>query len=299
LTAYDLGSSLGGELGGVRAAVALEDMETFGSGLDHSEGICLAPDGNLYVGGEAGQLYQVNDDGAVMELLSTGGFLLGLAADHESRIYAIDLTAKCVWRIDPRDWSKEIWAEGFDVPNWGAFDSEGNYFISDSGGWGAADGKIWRIPPGGRPELWSSESCNFPNGLALSPNCSSLYVLESLPAALVEIPIEANGSAGRRRLLCKMGISVPDGIALAENGSFYIACYRPDAIFRWHPTDGLSIFAEDPRGTVLSAPTNVVFTGTDRDVIVVPNLGRWHLTRIKAGVRGVSLNYPTREQLSG
>jgi sugar lactone lactonase YvrE len=286
-------------LGAASAAVALDDMEMFGSGLDHSEGICLAPDGNLYVGGEAGQLYRVDPDGAVVELLTTGGFLLGLAADRESRIYAIDLTAKCVWRIDPRDSSKEIWAEGFGVPNWGAFDSDGNYFISDSGGWGASDGKIWRISPGGKPEVWSSESCNFPNGLALSPDCSHLYVLESLPAALVEIPIEADGSAGSRRLLCDMGVSVPDGVALAEDGSFYIACYRPDAIFRWHPADGLTVFAEDPRGTVLSAPTNAVFTGPRRDVIVVPNLGRWHLTRIKVGVRGVQINYPTRAQLRG
>jgi gluconolactonase len=299
LTGYDPGSSLADELSGAPPAVALDDMEMFGSGLDHSEGICLAPDGNLYVGGEAGQLYRVAHDGGVVELLSTGGFLLGLAADHESRIYAIDLAAKCVWRIDPRDASKEIWAEGFDVPNWGAFDSEGNYFISDSGSWGATNGKIWRIPSGGKPEVWSSESRNFPNGLALSPDCSRLYVLESLPAGLVEIPIEADGSAGRRRLLCDLGMSVPDGIAVAEDGSFYIACYRPDAILRWHPTDGLTVFAEDPRGTVLSAPTNAVFTGSDRDVIVVPNLGRWHLTRIKVGVRGVPLNYPTREQLCG
>jgi gluconolactonase len=286
-------------LGAAPAAVALDELEIFGSGLDHSEGICLAPDGNLYVGGEAGQLYRVDDDGTVTELLSTGGFLLGLAADADSRIYAIDLVSRCVWRIDPRDASKEVWADGFDVPNWGAFDSDGNYFITDSGGWGAATGRIWRIPPGGRPELWSVESRNFPNGLALSPDCSSLYVLESLPGALVEIPIEADGLAGPRRLLCDMETSVPDGIALAEDGSFYIACYRPDTIFRWHPDDGLTVFAEDPRGTVLAAPTNVVFTGDDRDVIVVPNIGRWHLTRIKTSTRGVPLNYPTSRQLLG
>jgi gluconolactonase len=277
--------------------VALDDMEEFASGLDHSEGICLAPDGNLYVGGEAGQLYRVGGDGTVVELLRTDGFLLGLAADRESRIYAIDLVFKCVWRIDPRDSSKELWAEGFDVPNWGAFDSQGNYFISDSGAWGASSGAIWRIPPGGRPELWSRESCNFPNGLALSPDCSRLYVVESLPGALVEIPIEVDGSAGRRRMLCDMAEAVPDGVALAEDGSFYIACYRPDTIFRWHPTNGLTVFAEDPRGTVLAAPTNVVFTGADRDVIIVPNLGRWHLTKIKASASGVPLNYPTRKQL--
>ena len=82
------------------------------------------------------------------------------------------------------------------------------------------------------------------------------------PALSSRYRSKPDGSAGRRRPLCDMGMSVPDGVALAEDGSFYIACYRPDAIFRWHPADGLTVFAEDPRGTVLSAPTNVVFTGT-------------------------------------
>src|SRR5207244_8545119 len=61
--------------------VGLEQMETFAVGLDHAEGICLAPDGHLYVGGEAGQLYRIEADDSVTELLSTGGFMLGLAAD--------------------------------------------------------------------------------------------------------------------------------------------------------------------------------------------------------------------------
>ena len=42
--------------------VDIESLETFAEGLDHAEGITLAPDGHLYVGGEAGQLYRIEDD---------------------------------------------------------------------------------------------------------------------------------------------------------------------------------------------------------------------------------------------
>jgi gluconolactonase len=183
------------------AAVPLESLETFAHGLDHPEGICVTPDGRLYVGGEAGQLYRVEDDGSITEVLSTGGFMLGLAADGEGRVYAIDNGAKCVWRIDPEGGTKECWAQGppgrpFVTPNWGAFDDAGNYYLSDSGDWGGANGCLWRLPPGGEPKLWSDEVTNFPNGLALAADGSSLYVLESLPGALVEVPIEADGSAG-------------------------------------------------------------------------------------------------------
>lgn len=274
----------------------------FAFGLDHAEGICLAPDGHLYLGGEAGQLYRIEDDERVVELLSTGGFMLGLAADAASRIYAIDNDAKCVWRIDPRERTSEVWAKGpeerpFNVPNWGAFDADGIYYLSDSGDWGAANGCLWRIQPAGSPEIWDDRTRNFPNGLAVAPDGSRLYVLESLPGALVEIEIEGDGSAGRRTILCDLDPAVPDGIALGDDGAFYIACYRPDAVYRWHPVDGLSTLAEDVRGTVLAAPTNVVFAGPHLDEIVVPNLGRWHLTRIRADIRGVPLNYPTCDQL--
>ena len=284
------------------SAVQLDSLETFAHGLDHPEGICVTPDGRLYVGGEGGQLYRVEADGSIVEVLSTGGFMLGLAADGEGRIYAIDNAAKCVWRIEPETGARERWAEGppgrpFATPNWGAFDADGNYYLSDSGDWGSANGCLWRIPPGGEPELWSDEITNFPNGLALAADGSTLYVLESLPGAFVEVPIEADGSAGERRLLCDLDPAVPDGVALTEDGAFYIACYRPDAVYRWRPDDGLSLVAEDPRGTVLAAPTNIVFTGENRDVMLVPNIGRWHITRFPAGARGIPLEYPSRSRL--
>ena len=284
------------------AALQLESLETFAHGLDHPEGICTTPEGHIYVGGEAGQVYRIEQDGGFTEILSTGGFVLGLAADGDGRIYAIDSAAKCVWRVEPEQATKELWAEGladrpFTSPNWGAFAADGTYYLSDSGEWGAGDGLLWRIPPGGAPEVWSEDVVNFPNGLALSEDGSTLYVLESLPGALVEVPIGTNGSAGERRLLCELDPAVPDGVALTKDGALYIACYRPDAVYRWHPDEGLSLVAEDPRGTVLAAPTNIVFVGERHDEIVVPNIGRWHVTRIPVGVPGIRLNYPTKSQL--
>src|SRR5438128_916191 len=235
----------------------LERMEMFAFGLDHAEGICLAPDKHLYVGGEAGQLYRIENDGTVTELLSTDGFMLGLASDAESRIYAIDNIAKCVWKIDPRTLIREVYADGspigkFSVPNWGAFDEHGHYYLSDSGDWGERNGLLWKVAPGGDAAVWSREVTNFPNGLALASDGACLYVLESYPSALVEIPIREDGSGGPRRVLCEMDTAVPDGVAVAWDGSLFISCYRPDAIFRWSREQGLRVFAQDPRGTVLS-----------------------------------------------
>src|SRR4051812_22469994 len=92
--------------------VAIGDCETFADGLDHPEGICTTADGRIYVGGEAGQLYRIEDDGTPTQVLTTGGFMLGLAADGEGRVYACDSGGPCVWRIDPRSGEREVYTSG-------------------------------------------------------------------------------------------------------------------------------------------------------------------------------------------
>ena len=158
---------------------------------------------------------------------------------------------------------------------------------------------IWRIRPGGAAEVWTESAVDFPNGCAVAPDGSCLYYVESLPGRICRIDIAADGSAGERTVLCELGLPVPDGVAITEDGALVIACYRPDVIYRWRADDGLSVVACDPRGTALAAPTNVVFAGEDRSLLVVPNLGRWHLSRGRFGIRGVALHYPTTEQLGG
>jgi gluconolactonase len=280
-------------------------LEVFASGLDHSEGICVTPDGTVYVGGEAGQLYRIEGDDSFTELLSTGGFLLGLASDAEGRIYACDPGHRRVWRIDPASGEQVAFCSGVDGgplvnPNWGCFDAKGNFYFSDSGAWKHRDGKVVVVRPGGEPEIWTEESRDFPNGMAVSPDGSALYVLESTPGALVRYAIGEDGGAGPRELVIELPGAVPDGVAVAADGSLVIACYRPDVIYRWRADLGLQLLAADPEGTTIAAPTNVAFAGPDLDYMIVPNIGRWHLTRFRhPELRGVPLFFPTRELLEG
>jgi gluconolactonase len=48
----------------------------------------------------------------------------------------------------------------------------------------------------------------------------------------------------------------------------------------------VEVVAEDLSAHLLAHPTNVAFLG---DSLVTANLGRWHLTRIEVGRRGVPL----------
>jgi gluconolactonase len=284
-------------------SLGLDALETFAHGLDHPEGIAVAADGALYAGGEAGQVYRIVGDD-VTEVTSSGGSVLGLAFDGEGRLYVCDQARHAVIRVDLAEGTEEVFADGRDgrrmrVPNWGAFDGEGRYFVSDSGRWGARDGLVWCVVPGRGATVWSLEAASFPNGLAVALDGSRLYLVESFPACLVEIPIRADGSAGERQVLCDLGAIVPDGVTIADDGSLVIACYRPDAILRWHPADALDVIALDPRGAVLAAPTNVAFAGERRHTLVVPNVGARHLARGDVGLRGVPPFLPTAAQLEG
>jgi gluconolactonase len=211
-------------------------MQEVAQGIDHAEGICMAPDGNVYVSGEKGQIYRLEADDSATEVTTTGGWTLGLAADGEGRIYACDPVRHGVLRWTPGGGAPEVWSDGtaevpMSVPNWGAFGPDASYYVSDSGGWKARDGRIYVVRHG-RTSVWTTESVDFPNGLAPTPDGGELWVLESTPGRLVSFDIRADGSAGTRHVLLDLPGHVPDGIAFATDGSILMACYRPDVILR-------------------------------------------------------------------
>jgi gluconolactonase len=281
--------------------IATDAMSHFASGLDHPEGLCVDPRGTVWAGGEAGQVYRIEDAGPVV-VAATGGFTAGLAADGDGHIYACDFAKACVWRVDPATGAHVLFCDRLGdqplrAPNWGAFGPDGSYYVSDSGGFGTADGCVGVVRPGAAGALWTDAAPRVPNGLAVTPEGDALVVVESNPSPrLVRVPIRSDGSAGAPELLATFPATEwPDGVACAEGGALVVSCYRPDRIYLWTPAAGLSVLAEDPLGVILAAPTNIAFYGAELDEILSTNLGRWHLTRVPAGIRGTRLHYPTLE----
>lgn len=288
---------------GLKPRLAIDALKVLATGVDHAEGICMTLDGTMYVSGEAGQIYRIDPAQVATQVATTGGWTLGLVADAAGRIYACDPVNHAVFRFTPSTGVMDLISAGatdrrFVTPNWGAFGPDGTLYVSDSGAWKRRDGAILTIGPGGRTEVWSQATVDFPNGLAVSPDGRELWVLESTPGRLVRIQILADGSAGPREVLVDLPDTVPDGIAFATDFSVVIACYRPDAVLRWRADLGIELLAHDPEGTELAAPTNCVFHGPDRSQIAVPNIGRWHVTTFEVpGLTGAPLFYPTIEQL--
>ena len=272
----------------------IADFAAFIEGLDHPEGVTWGPDGYVYAGGEAGQIYQVSLDGTYKEIGSTGGFILGLALDSDRNVYACDLTHGAVMKITPAGEVSKYsdTAEPIEAPNYPVFAENGDLYFSASGGFKEDNGKVYRIPPNGKTELVSEEFKPFPNGTAISPDGKYLYVVVSTKPGVDRAEIKADGSLGSREEIVTMERTVPDGIAFDVEGNLYISCYTPDRIYRLTPDGQLDMVADDWESVTFSSPTNIIFAGDDLKTLVVASLARWHLTKGQMPIAGQPLHYP-------
>ena len=279
--------------------INLKHAETFVEGLDHPEGVALGPDGNIYAGGEAGQVYRINnEERSVEEYANTGGLNLGMALDAEANLYVCTADRGAVFKVTPTG-EVSVYSSGTEerpmtTPNYPAFDAQGNLYVTNSGSWYGNDGCIYCVAPDGTTAVIDSENSQFPNGCAVSPDGQYLYVAMSLsPPQIIRFPIEDGRKVGPTETIVELPHVVPDGLAFCTDGSFLISCYRPDTILRVLPSGDLTVLMDDYEGTILGAPTNVCFGGPGMSVLFWANLGRWHLgLNAHTGLQGARLFYP-------
>jgi sugar lactone lactonase YvrE len=273
----------------------LEALRTLAQGLDHPEAVALGPDGLLYAGGEAGQIYRVNPAaGESVQIADTSGSVLGLCLDSRGRIYACDTTRVAVLRISPESGDVDVYCDSaggrpLRTPNWAVFEPDGTLWLSDSGTDDSkvVDGLLVRIPPGGgEGEVVDLPPLHFSNGLALAPD-GSLFVVESFAPRISVV------RAGELAPYAKLGQEVPDGLALDADGGVLISCWQPNRILRVPPGGGSpEVILEDWSGGSLFTPTNIAFFGSELRQLAIASLGGWAIRAIDTPWRGQPLNYP-------
>ena len=286
--------------------LSLKRTSLFCEGLDHPECVAVGPDGTLYAGGEAGQIYRIRADGKQVEQLADSeGFILGVAVSPDGRfLAACDLKHKCVWKLDLAGRTLSEFACGagedkFGIPNHLAFLPDGSLFVTDSGAFRQVTGRIFRFDADGRGGIWHPGPFNFANGIALSPRHDAVYVVCSWLPGVERIELRPDGSPGRRSVYAKIPKALPDGLAFDARGNLYVSCYAPARIYKIaRDTRNVSILIDDWEAHTLSNPTNIAFGGKNFDQLFVANLGRWHITQIDLRVRGAPLACHTNGEVS-
>ena len=139
-------------------------------------------------------------------------------------------------------------------PNFPVFASDGTLWVTESGsGWTSDDGYLFRVPPGGAAEI-ADETCRrFPNGLALAPDESRLYVVESRWPGVSSYSLR-DGVLGEREETLPLPLTVPDGLAFDSEGTLYIGCCRPDRVYRLSPSGTLEVYLDDFTGEFMTTP---------------------------------------------
>ena len=265
--------------------------------LSHPEGIAIDADGFVWCGGERGEIYRIAPDGSSREIVaSTDGFCLGLAFDRHGDLFVCDQKHAAVFRLQTSSGKLELFADGvsghrFRIPNYPAFDSAGRLFVSDSWEFGTPGPGVIALDPDGTGEVWHAGPFTFANGLAFSADGTRLYVVETFRHAVSVITVEEDGSAGAKRDLVTLPGAYPDGLAVAEDGSVLVGCYQPSQILRVRRDGQVEVVGEDVSAHLLAHPTNIAFQG---DALLAANLGRWHITKLEIGLRGVPLPPPAR-----
>jgi gluconolactonase len=273
----------------MKAGIPLSRFQIFAEGLDHPEGLAFDADGELWAGGELGQIYRMNRRGRLTEAARIGGFCLGLTFSQEQELYVCNFKLPALVRMNRKGRVLDSWervgSRKLKTPNFSVFDSEGNLYFSDSGDFGEVNGWVYRLRPNGKTEVFAGPFA-FANGLSLSADERFLYVVQSTRNNVAEVEIKGDGRAGKPRVYASGLERIPDGAAFDARGNLYVTCYASHNLYKVAKDGKVSLLAYDPAGTMIAGPTNIAFGGPNFDQMFVANLGRWHICRAPAGVRG-------------
>jgi gluconolactonase len=272
--------------------IEIDRFDIFANGLDHPECCAFDRDGNLWAGGEAGQLYRIDPSGKVETIANLGGFCCGVALSPDDRELFVCVSGVGVVRVSKEGEHRVFATHARDhkivAPNYLLFDGRGRLYVTDSGNWMKRNGFVLRFTLDGRGEILAGPM-GYANGLALSADGRHLFMVESDTDSILRFEIGSEDRLHPAEVYAEQVGRLPDGLALDVDGNLYVCCYASDEIWQVDRDRQKTLLAHDRWGIRLGRPTNLAFGGSNFDEIYVANLGRYTITRAKLDTRGQPL----------
>lgn len=213
-------------------AAARRNAARFGREHDSFlEGPSFDSDGRLHVVDIVnGRVLRVSDRGEFTVVCEYDGMPCGLKFDKDGRMVIADFKRGLV-EIDPRSGEPNVLVERlcqgeFHGLNDLIFSSDGDLYFTDQGSTDLRNpyGRLVRRRRDGRLEVLL-DNVPSPNGVALSPDESVLYLAVTRANSVWRVPLGADGSMGRVGTFIQLsgGLAGPDGLAVDETGSLLVA----------------------------------------------------------------------------
>lgn len=240
-------------------------------GFAFTEGPTPDAQGNIYFTDVQGnRIHRLDTQGTLTTFLENTQGANGLMFDPRGRLIACQSGVGRIIAIDVATKNIEVIAAQFNnlrfnSPNDLVIDRQGGIYFSDPvfGGTQVQDRQaVYYIAPGGAVTR-VIENLTRPNGVRLSPDERTLYVLHSLPNVQV-YPVNAPGQLGAPQTFALQGTSSGDGMTVDALGNLYVTRPGSNAVQVLTPAGqslGAINFAE--------APSNCAFGGADMKTLYV------------------------------
>jgi sugar lactone lactonase YvrE len=301
-----------------RAILKLDEVSIAGTGFDGAESVVVDDVGVVYGGGKDGVIRGLAPDGRVTDFANTGGRPLGMAFDRDHNMIVCDIGLEKVVAIRPsgaiQPFAERAGGMRLGFPNGVVFDADGNLYVSNSFDQSLSDlaasagshplsdhdrlirlphekmaaevrdqtpsGALIRIEPNGRSEI-VARRLFCPNGIAIDPEETAVYVLQSTVANCLRVPL--NGAPPEVYAEFE---SAPDGVTFDCDGNLIVTLPLLNRIVVLDRGGTERTLIDDPDRTKLDLPTNCAFGGPNSDELFIGHVIADHVARVRYGRTG-------------
>jgi gluconolactonase len=247
------------------------EAERLATGFTFTEGPLWHSDGFFYfVDLRVHRLHKIVPGQAAELVRENTGEGNGTTFDLQGRLIMCEGGNRRLTRMDP-DGRVEVLVdqyEGkrFNRPNDVVCKSDGSIFFTDPGlriplaERELPNAGVYRLAPDGALTLVAD--CEYPNGLAFSPDERTLYVANSRWAAYIHaLELNDDGTLRRRRIFADMSSDEPDGVpdGMKVDVEGHVYCTGPGGVWVFNPDGSQLGMIRLPE-----IPANLAFGGSDR-----------------------------------